>query len=297
MNQFKLGRKSYIRDKRDLKLKNYLDTSQLPPLPEVFGHQALITNWGMLGNDTVGDCVIAGADHETLLWCQEGGNSISFTDANAINDYSVITGYDPNDPNSDQGTDVRAALKYRQKTGMVDSEGKRHKIGAYLQLDQSNLNEVLMAAYLFSAVGIGINFPSSAMDQFNQGNPWTVVEGSAIEGGHYFPIVGYDGTYLYCVTWGQVQKMDVNFFKAYCEEAWAILSTEFLNNKSLSPEGFNLAQLQADLAAITKTPIPTPSPEPTPSPQPTPSPRPTPDNPAQDLLEEIYQEIGDFLQQ
>lgn len=290
MNQFKLGRKSYTQDERDLKLKNYLDTSQLPLLPPVFGHQVLISNWGMLGNDTVGDCVIAGADHETLLWCQEGGNPVSFTDVNAINDYSAITGYNPNDPNSDQGTDVRAALKYRQKTGMMDSAGNRHKIGAYLQLDQTNLNEVLMAAYLFSAVGIGINFPSSAMDQFNHGEPWTVIKDSEIEGGHYVPILGYDAQYLYCVTWGQIHKMDIEFFKTYCEEAWAILSTEFLNGNGLSPEGFNLTQLQVDLAAVTNTPIPSPQP----TPDPTPSPK--PDNTAQDLLEKIYQEIGTFLQ-
>jgi hypothetical protein len=267
-----------------------LDTSQLPSLPSVFGHQALISSWGMLGNDTVGDCVIAGADHETLLWCQEGGSPAIFTDQDAIDDYSAITGYDPNDPNSDQGTDVRTALKYRQKTGMIDSGEKRHKIGAYLQLDQSDLNEVLMAAYLFSAVGIGINFPSSAMDQFNQGEPWTVVNDSEIEGGHYVPIVGYDAQYLYCVTWGQIQKMDIEFFNTYCEEAWAILSTEFLNSQGLSPEGFNIAQLQADLAAVTNTPVPSPQPTPVPTPSP------TPDNTAQNLLEKIYQEIGTFLQ-
>jgi hypothetical protein len=95
MQNLKLGKKPHIQDKRDLKLKNYLDTSQLPSLPSVFGHQALISSWEMLGNDAVGDCVIAGADHETLLWCQEGGNPVSFTDADAINDYSAIAGYDP----------------------------------------------------------------------------------------------------------------------------------------------------------------------------------------------------------
>jgi len=147
----------------------------------------------------------------------------------------------------------------------------------------------LWQLYLFSAVGIGTNFPSSAMDQFNQGEPWTVVNDSEIEGGHHVPIVGY-AQYLYCVTWGQIQKMDIEFFKIYCEETWAILSTEFLNSQGLSPEGFNLAQLQADLAAVTNTPAL--------SPQPTPAltPSPTPDNTAQNLLEKIYQEIGTFLQ-
>lgn len=148
----------------------------------------------------------------------------------------------------------------------------------------------LWQLYLFSAVGIGINFPSSAMDQFNQGEPWTVVNDSEIEGGHHVHIVGYDAQYLYCVTWGQIQNRDIEFFKTYCEETWAILSTEFLNSQGLSPKEFNLAQLQADLAAVTNTPVL--------SPQPTPAltPSPTPDNTAQNLLEKIYPEIGTFLQ-
>ncbi|WP_407308123.1 hypothetical protein [Desulfosporosinus sp. SB140] len=254
----KLGKRPYIPSEKDLLYRNYRGTT-LPPIPASFGHQSLVSDWGMLGNDTVGDCVIAGSDHEAMLWTAEGSTEASFTVSNAISDYSAITGYNPNDPNTDQGTDVRTALQYRQKTGTIDVSGKRHKIAAYLLLDQSNLlNELLESAYLFSAVGIGINFPDSAMDQFNNGQPWSVVRGSQIEGGHYIPVVGYDGSYIYCVTWGQVQKMTVDFLTTYCEEAWAILSQEFINGKGVSPEGFNLAQLQADLAAITGTPIPAP---------------------------------------
>ena len=256
----KLGKKPYIPSKKDLLYRNYRGTT-LPPIPKSFGHQSLVSNWGMLGNDTIGDCVIAGGDHETMLWTAEGSAEAAFTVANAISDYSTITGYNPNDPNTDQGTEVRTALQYRRNTGMIDASSNRHKIAAYLLLDQSNLlNELLEATYLFSAVGIGINFPTSAMDQFNNGQPWSVVQGSPIEGGHYVPVVGYDGAYIYCVTWGQVQKMTVNFLTTYCEEAWAILSQEFINGKQVSPEGFNLAQLQADLAAITGTPTPTPTP-------------------------------------
>jgi hypothetical protein len=267
----KLGKKPFVKDHRDLLYKNYIDKTVLPPFPTSFGHQNLINNWGMLGNDSVGDCVIAGADHETMLWTKEGSTEAIFTAANAISDYSAITGYNPKDPNSDQGTDPRTAYLYRQKTGLIDANGNRHKIGAFLALDQTNLNEVLEAAYLLSAVGIGIQFPASAMNQFNAGLPWTVVSGSPIEGGHYVPVFGYDGTYLYCLTWGKVQKITKGFFTTYCDEAWAILSQEFLNKQGVSPEGFNLSQLQADLAAISNTPIPAPTPTPVP---------PTPPNPA-----------------
>ena len=246
----KLGRKPYVPSKKDFLFRNYRGVN-LPTVPATFGHYNLIKDWGILGNDTVGDCVIAGADHETMLWSAEGSQEANFITDNALSDYSAITGYNPNDPNSDQGTDVRQALSYRRKTGMLDAKGNRHKLSAYLLLDQANLlNELLEAAYLFSAVGIGINFPDSAMEQFDKGEPWGVVAGAKIEGGHYVPVAGYDGTYIYCITWGQVQKMTVEFFKAYCEEAWGLLSEEFLNSRGVSPEGFNYDQLKDDLAAL-----------------------------------------------
>jgi hypothetical protein len=255
---YKLGKKPYVKDRRDLLYKNYRETATLPPIPATFGHYNMIdpSTWGMLGNDTVGDCVVAGGAHETIMWTKEGSIQTAFTPANVLSDYSAITGYNPNNPNSDQGTEPRVSYLYRQKTGLIDAKGNRHQIGAFVALDYTNLQEVLEAMYLFSAVGVGLNFPDSAMRQFEQGQVWDVVQGSHVEGGHYVPVFGFDGTYLYCVTWGQVQKMTVKFFQTYCEEAWAILSQEMLNGKGLSPEGFNLAQLQADLTAVTNTPTP-----------------------------------------
>ena len=109
---------------------------------------------------------------------------------------------------------------------------------------------LLEASYLFGVVGIGIQVPESAQTQFQNGKPWSYVPGAAIEGGHYVPIVGYPRAgYLQVVTWGKVQLMTKGFFEHYCDEAYAILDSEFLkDDKSL--EGFDLAQLQADLQAI-----------------------------------------------
>ena len=245
----KLGKKEYKPSDKDFKYSKYVDLVKLPTYPNVFGHQKMFNDWGMLGNDTVGDCVFAGADHETMIWTNEGKNPAKFTNTCALSDYSNVTGYNPKDPNTDRGTDVREALTYRRSTGIKDSKGSRHKIGAFLLLDQKNMNHVLTSAYLFSAVGIGLRFPDSAMDQFKQNKPWTVVNGPDPTEGHYVPIVGFDGKYLYCITWGKTQAMSINFFLKYCDEAWAILSKEYLvNNKS--PEGFDLKQLEQDLAML-----------------------------------------------
>jgi len=246
----KLGKKPATYDRRDLQFLHYR-IGPLPPRPAQFGHENLIgaDAWGMLGNDAVGDCVWAGADHETMLWTAEAGNPATFTAGDAIADYAAVTGYNPDDPSTDQGTDVRQALKYRQQTGVIDAAGNRHKIGAYLALEPGNVDHLLEALYLFGAVGIGFQVPQSAMDQFNAGQPWSVVHGrQEILGGHYVPLVAERGN-LVCVTWGRLQQMTVQFYEKYCDEAWAILSTEMLKG-GVSPEGFDQTQLLADLARL-----------------------------------------------
>jgi len=265
--KLRLGKQAATYDKRDLLFTAYRTAEALPAHPAHFGHETLIgpNAWQMLGNgpdNTVspgfggaGDCVFAGGDHETMLWTLVGAKPAKFSGATAIKDYSAVTGYNPKaplDPNgenpTDKGTNTRIALNYRQKTGLIDAAGKRHKIGAYIALEVGNMDHLLEALYLFGAVGIGIRFPESAMDQFNAGKPWSVVPGPAPTGGHYIPLVAYR-TNLECVTWGRIQQMTPQFYKTYCDEAWAILSPEMLKDgKTL--EGFNLAQLQADLKAL-----------------------------------------------
>ena len=260
----KLGKISYRKDKRDLKWKNYVDMSVLPQLPQPpFGHGDLIKNWLMLANDSLGDCVIAGSCHTAMLDNAEAGNVVTFADQNAIAAYSVACGYNPSDPNTDQGCEIRSVLGYVNKTGLTDTNGKTHKIDAYVSLDQTNIQEIYESIFLFSNAKLGIQVPQSAIDQFNQNKPWTVVHGSKILGGHDVEAVGVlaNGS-LQVITWGKTQEMTLPFFKKYCDEAWSPLSKEMLTSKGVSLEGFNWTQLEADLAAI-GTPAPTPPPVPT----------------------------------
>jgi hypothetical protein len=247
--QYKLGKTPARPGAVSMKLSTYLATIQLPTPPANFGHYDLVPSYGMLGNGKYGDCVWAGAGHETMMWCKEAGSSVLFNDKGALSDYSKVTGFTPKDPSTDRGTDMQLAASYRRKTGVIDATGKRHKVVAYLAITAGNLAQHLSAAYLFSAVGIGIKFPGSAMDQFNAGKPWDVVKGAKIEGGHYIPLVGRKNGNLLIVTWGKVQEMTPAFFKKYNDESIAYLSKEDLT-AGKTPEGFNVAQLKSDLAAL-----------------------------------------------
>lgn len=246
----KLGKLPARPEAVKFKLSQFVDTNALPKPPKSFGHEAFVDHdgWGVLGNDNAGDCVFAGAAHETMLWCKEAGVDTAFDDKAVLSDYSAVTGYVPGDDATDQGTDMQVAASYRRKTGIADATGKRHTIAAYLAITPGDIKQLYAAMYLFGAVGIGIRFPGSAMDQFNRRKPWSIVKGARVTGGHYVPLVAKRGS-LTCVTWGQTQKMTVPFYKEFCDEALAYVSLEALTD-GRSPEGFDAEALTKALNGL-----------------------------------------------
>jgi hypothetical protein len=243
----KLGKKPARKGAIKFKLKEYMPVLLIPP--SEFGHEDLIPNWGILGNDKYGDCVIAGGLHETMLWNKEAGVVVNANEACAVYNYSAITGFDINNPDTDQGTDMQQAAEYRRTNGLVDADGGIHKVAAYLAVDHTRMTDIIAAAYYFQVIGIGIEFPSSAMDQFNAGQPWDVVDGADIEGGHYVSGVAMRGGNLVCVTWGKLQPVTLPFLRKYCDEAVVYLTEEDLvNGKTI--DGFDYDALQADLNAL-----------------------------------------------
>lgn len=248
MVAYKLGKLPARKNSVALRLRDYLALTKLPNPPASAGHQNLADN-NVFGNDEYGDCVCAGAGHETLLWNREAGKVVELTTANVLTMYTSLTGFDPNDPSTDNGTDMALAAKWRQRHGLVDNDGHAHKVAAYLAITPGNIHEIKQAIYLFGALGVGWELPSSAQEQFQAGKPWTVVRHADIEGGHYTSAVGYDPDYLYIITWGRVQPVAWEFFSKYNDEAIVYLSDEFLS-AGKSPEGFNVKQLTQDLRAL-----------------------------------------------
>lgn len=231
------------------KFGEFFDTTKLPVPPRVFGNYTRVKQWYGLGNNKYGNCVWAGAAHETMLWTLEGFDvRARFTIKDVLSDYSAATGFDPNKPITDQGTDMQEAASYRRKTGIIDAQGVRHKIDSYVALDIGDVDQLALATYLCGACGIGLQLPQSAIDGL--GHTWDVVESSRILGGHYVPVVGRnDQNNFESVTWGDLQDMTPNFYHRYSDEALAYLSIERLK-KQVSPEGFDLEKLQYYLARL-----------------------------------------------
>lgn len=255
--QYKLGKTPARPNSIKLKFEKYLDKKalKLPKHPDDnFGHERVIksTGWDMLGNDKYGCCVWSGAAHETRMWGYMGGihGGAWFRDQDVLSDYSAATGFDPAKPETDAGTDMQKAAKYRRDIGIVDGHKRRHRVAAYLALDAGNLEQHLQALFLFGAVGIGIRFPHCFMKQFDAGQPWSYdADNWGGDNGHYIPLVSERRKKLNCVTWGRIQPFEIDAWQRVNDESVVYLSEEMLINGK-SPEAFDYASLQQDLNSL-----------------------------------------------
>jgi hypothetical protein len=219
-----------------------------PPAPDSLAALQAIS-WGMDGNDTLGDCTIAGADHviaaaNALLNTNDPRPSLPVLEAQ----YKVLS---PND----QGCVIANVLQAWRSQGLFQMPGGSNKIGQYAPFDQRKATEFHQVIAFTGAAYLGIACPQSAQQQFakqvqtGELVPWTVVKGSPIAGGHCIVAVGYIEEGLLCVSWGGVVLVTWPFLRKYCDEGWALLTQE-LGEKGADTLGLDVAQLNADLDAL-----------------------------------------------
>jgi hypothetical protein len=232
----------------------------------------------MDGNDSVGDCTCADVDHEVKAAQVAAGNpQVQSTAAEVLAAYSAITGYNPDDPSTDQGAEMQAVRDYWRTTGFTLG-GTVHKVVLFAELPCQDTTTVRWALDQFGTVGVGVNLPAAAQQQFADGQPWDVVaDDGGIDGGHAVALVGYDTDYAYVLTWGQVQRATWAWWARYVEECWTTLDEDFVNTASGKDElGGTLYDLGAQFERVTGQPNPFPAPQPSPAPVPVPSPTPEP---------------------
>lgn len=264
---FRGGRLPNDPAKPRLRLAQFLTPAALAEPPAAVNWDAAVDSWPLYGNSDWGDCVWAMAGHAIQAWTANAGTEATVTDADVLRGYSDVTGFDPNagppgNNPTDRGTVIQDALSYWRKTGIGG-----HRILAFAEVDVRDETQMQQAAALFGLVLLGMNFPASAMTQFDHGQPWDLVaHDGGIEGGHAILGARYDtaAKQWHVITWGAEQPVTFAFIGKYFEEAWVAASQEWVKVTGGAPSGLDVPALNVAFHDLTGEPGPFTPPGPPP---------------------------------
>ena len=216
--------------------------------PPAIDWYSRIPAWPMLANDTVGDCTVAAIGHVIQQWTTyTDAQAVVMDDAHVLAAYGAIAGYRPGDPASDRGAACSAALRYWIVAGMATPAGGPDTLTGAATLDPRDLEAVRGAIATFGALYAGLALPLSAQNE----DIWRATTGAPGSwGGHCVPLVGYDATGPVCVTWGGLKRMTWAWWGVYAEEAYALLSPDWIDAQGRDPAGLDWARLAGDMAAL-----------------------------------------------
>jgi hypothetical protein len=244
MPGYRFGKHPPKLDYRTLRFKNYLTAAMAPP-PTTYNvltrvYQDLKISdpaklFPMDGNDTLGDCTIAGLAHATTTFSGLTGKQNIMAKPAVVKLYMHLTG------GVDSGLQELDVLNY----------WRQHKVSGdqiitYTAVDPKNHAHVEQAISLFGGVYLGFQVQQNAIQDFDAHKPWT--PGPLTNDGHAVFAVAYDQNGVTVLTWGNTQQGTWAWWDECVDEAYAIIPS-VAKDPQFAP-GFNIKQLEADLADV-----------------------------------------------
>jgi hypothetical protein len=279
----KLGRRRPVALGPHLRFARYVrGTFPAPPSSIDYTSKAATILADVMGNDALGDCVIAGGYHVVGVETANAGDPFHATSAQIIHDYSAIGHYVPGNPATDNGCNLQDALNFWTAHGFANGT----KLTAWLAVDPSNQAECMAALWLFENLYFGFELPDAWISPFPSadGFTWDVAGAPDGDNGHCVPGAAYTPSGVEIITWGLKGLLTWAALRKYGSsgaggEAYVMLTPDQIaKGQSKAPNGFAWADLLGDWNALGgAVPIPAPTPAP-PAPAP-PAPTPAPSAP------------------
>jgi len=248
----KTGKPKAIKDPRSFKVSDYLALHQLQ-IPDAHDWTIAKKNeWGVFGNDSISNCTCAAAGHMIKCWTANSSTEFEISEEAILNTYITLSKYNPITKENDDGVYMLDALKYWRKNGI-----DQHRIRVFATVPHDRREFVKASIYLFGGIYVGLLLPKSIEHQ----EIWEVKPGGLSGdnepfswGGHAVAILAYDEEYLTCITFGHEKKMTWDFWETYNDEAYAIITQDFMKGDK-NPLGLNLAAMEQDLMKLTQEKI------------------------------------------
>ncbi len=259
-SRLRLGKRPAILDRRTPRLDGML-LAHLPEPPARCDHGIALGAWKLWRNGDqlagheqtlpgLGDCTAVAVASAIRVMTAGRGGEIELTDDQVVRIYED-NGYDPQRPATDQGAAERDVLNRWCETGYGVGRQAPDVLTAYGAVNPKSSESVRRAIAMLGGLYIGLDLPEYALVQ---GCDWVAPTAPApAAGGHAVFLHGYDGDWLYLNSWGERKRMDWGFFRSYCDEAYGLLSRDWLDTGGHTPmqESFETlaVELKAALAA------------------------------------------------
>ena len=245
---FKLGKKAPKRLMSTPALGDFLPKATSWPAVPPQGWEAAVpaSALNILGNDQWGDCAEAGALHLIQAMSYNAGRPLNPSYDDAIRLYSAVTGFDPNDPATDQGTVLTDLLQYWQNTGITVGSTV-HKILGFATVDFTSIQLMRYATYLFGGLYLGINCPAKCQQDTSN---WNFGPGLPIDGGHCVICAGEGAAGGKTGSWGMWIPTSNEFYLSYVDEAFCVVTEDFVNAQGKTPTGLDVTGLLAAMKGL-----------------------------------------------
>ena len=257
MSDYRLGKLPAFKDPRTITLRSII--KKLPPSAKEFSVDKSLgfdIPVQMLGNDTHGDCVVVDEfNHALRFECLEQNKCISVTTDDALNQYWKEQGWTPrkflcldaSPPKPDNGLVMLDAFKYWRTKGIVIG-GKTYKIYAFATaLEEQEIKWCV--EYLYGAE-FGVALPHSAVEQFDDNEPWSVVaDDGGIDGGHAIYCEEYNEVGPVVLTWARKQQCTWEWFNKYRDESYGVVPAKNVDSPDNPIDEVKLSVLLAEITA------------------------------------------------
>ena len=134
-----------IRSAPDPRIPALADVWKVPTeVPDtVDWYSRVPADWGMMGNDQVGDCTAAAISHAIEQWtAYTDPTPVVMSTDQVISAYSAVSGYVPGDPATDRGALCADVLRYWATTGMLTPDGGPDTLTGAASVDPRDLDAV-----------------------------------------------------------------------------------------------------------------------------------------------------------